>query len=52
MPDERTVSTFTWLSPAVRNRIKVNTLTAMTSIRQYYLMKEDNAKVKETVRRP
>ncbi|KAL1701959.1 ribonuclease H-like domain-containing protein [Schizophyllum commune] len=44
MPDERTVSTFTWLSSAVRNRIKVNTLTAMTSIRQYYLKKEENAK--------
>ncbi|KAL1671215.1 hypothetical protein EV122DRAFT_256649 [Schizophyllum commune] len=30
MPDEHTVSTFTWLTPAVRNRVKIEKLAAIT----------------------
>jgi hypothetical protein len=36
MPEERTVSTFTWLTPALRSRMSVSTMTAMTQTRQYY----------------
>ena len=36
MPEKRTVSTFTWLTPALRSRMSVSTMTAMTQIRQYY----------------
>ena len=40
MPEERTVSTFTWLTPALRSRLSVSAMTAMTQIRQYYKTEE------------
>jgi hypothetical protein len=40
MPEERTVSTFTWLTPALRSRLSVPAMTAMTQIRQYYKTEE------------
>ena len=40
MPEERTVSTFTWMTPALRSRLSVPTMTAITQIRQYYKMEE------------
>lgn len=40
MPEERTVSTFTWLTPALRSRLLVPAMTAMTQIRQYYKTEE------------
>ncbi|KAI0045357.1 hypothetical protein FA95DRAFT_126059 [Auriscalpium vulgare] len=36
MPEERTVSTFTALTPKLRSRLSVQSMTAMTQIRQYY----------------
>jgi hypothetical protein len=40
MPEERTVSTFTWLTPALCSRLSVPAMTAMTQIRQYYKTEE------------
>jgi hypothetical protein len=40
MPEERTVSSFTWLTPALRSRLLVPAMTAMTQIRQYYKTEE------------
>jgi hypothetical protein len=36
MADERTVSTFSWLNSALRNRQDVATVVRQTQIRQYY----------------
>ncbi|KAF8892056.1 ribonuclease H-like domain-containing protein [Infundibulicybe gibba] len=36
MPDERTVSTFTWLTPAIRAQLTVQSMVAMTQIHQYH----------------
>lgn len=36
MAEERTVSTFTWLTPALRARMSVGTMSAMTQVRQFY----------------
>ncbi|KAF8061423.1 ribonuclease H-like domain-containing protein [Lyophyllum atratum] len=36
MPEERTVSTFTWMSPALRSQLKVGSMTSMTQIKQFY----------------
>lgn len=36
MSEERTVSTFTWLTPALRSRLSVDSMAAMTQIKQYY----------------
>jgi len=36
MAEERTVSTFTWLNSALRNRMSVSTMSAMTAVRQFY----------------
>ncbi|KAH9975131.1 hypothetical protein BGW80DRAFT_1300720 [Lactifluus volemus] len=36
MPEEVTGSVFTWLTPKLRNRMSVDTMSAMTQIRQYY----------------
>lgn len=40
MPEERTVSTFTWMTPALRSRLSVPAMTAITQIRQYYKTEE------------
>ncbi|KAL0068725.1 hypothetical protein AAF712_004054 [Marasmius tenuissimus] len=36
MAEERTVSNFTWITPPVRNRMSVATMSHMTTVRQYY----------------
>lgn len=36
MPEERTVSTFTWLTPALSAAKRVGTIGDQTLIRQYY----------------
>ncbi|KAG6905981.1 hypothetical protein DXG01_016475 [Tephrocybe rancida] len=36
MPEERTVSTFTWLTPALRANLSIGSITSMTQIRQFY----------------
>ncbi|TFK59922.1 hypothetical protein BDN72DRAFT_864759, partial [Pluteus cervinus] len=36
MPEERTGSTFTWLTPALRANLSIDMVVAMTQIRQYY----------------
>ncbi|KAF8057516.1 ribonuclease H-like domain-containing protein [Lyophyllum atratum] len=36
MAEERTVSTFTWMTPAYRSQLSVGSMVAMTQIRQYY----------------
>lgn len=37
MPDERTVSNFTWITPKERNRMSVTTMMDSVLVRQYYL---------------
>ena len=41
MTEERTVSTFTWLTPTLRSCLLVLAMTAMTQIRQYYQTEEN-----------
>jgi hypothetical protein len=36
MPEERTGSKFTWLTPALRSRLKVPQMGAITMVNQYY----------------
>jgi hypothetical protein len=36
MAEERTVSTFTWLTPPLRAKLSVASMARMTQIRQYY----------------
>ena len=36
MPEERTVSAFTWISPPLRSRIRVRQMAWRTKVRQYY----------------
>jgi hypothetical protein len=36
MAEERTVSTFTWLTPPLRSKLAVASMARMTQIRQYY----------------
>ncbi|TFK63856.1 hypothetical protein BDN72DRAFT_927053 [Pluteus cervinus] len=36
MPEERTVSTFTWLTPPLRSQLSIGTMMATTQVRQYY----------------
>lgn len=36
MPEERTVSSFTWLTPSLRAAIKIGQVGAQTQIRQFY----------------
>lgn len=36
MPEERTVSTFTWLTPSLRAAKKIGQVGAQTQIRQFY----------------
>ncbi|KAJ8089205.1 hypothetical protein PM082_014453 [Marasmius tenuissimus] len=36
MAEERTVSNFTWITPPVRNRMSIATMSDMTTVRQYY----------------
>lgn len=36
MAEERTVSTFTWLTPALRSRLSIGSMSAMTQVRQFY----------------
>ena len=38
MSDERTVSSFTWITPACRAKLSVASMTRMTQIRQFYKM--------------
>lgn len=52
MPEERSVSTFTWLTPSVRNRIDINTVHAMTTIRQFHLTQKKLKERKTTAARP
>jgi hypothetical protein len=40
MAEERTVSAFTWITPALRSNLQVNTMVAMTQIGQYYQTKQ------------
>ncbi|KAI0289423.1 hypothetical protein B0F90DRAFT_1739995 [Multifurca ochricompacta] len=40
MPEEHTVSTFTWLTPALCSQLSVPAMTAMTQIQQYYKTEE------------
>jgi hypothetical protein len=49
MAEERTVSTFGWLSPALRNRIDVSTVASYTQIRQYtqHHAKRESAKSRD-----
>jgi len=37
MPEERTVSTITWMTPALRSRLTVNQVGARAMIRQHYM---------------
>ncbi|KAF8970648.1 hypothetical protein BDZ97DRAFT_1790298, partial [Flammula alnicola] len=36
MPEERTVSAFTWITPPLRNRLRVGQMAARTQVRQHY----------------
>ena len=36
MAEERTVSAFTWITPALRTKLQVNTMVAMTQVGQYH----------------
>lgn len=36
MAEERTVSAFTWITPALRSQTSVVQMTARTKVRQYY----------------
>lgn len=36
MPDERTVSKFTWMTPKERSKLSVGSMTAMVQIAQFY----------------
>jgi len=38
MADERTGSTFTWMTPAVRNRMSVEAMAARADIKQHYTL--------------
>ncbi|KAG6884424.1 hypothetical protein C0992_006351 [Termitomyces sp. T32_za158] len=40
MAEERTVSNFTWITPALRNRLSIESMVAITQIRQFYSAKK------------
>ncbi|KAG6887294.1 hypothetical protein C0992_012951, partial [Termitomyces sp. T32_za158] len=44
MAEERTVSTFTWITPALQNRLSVGSMVAMTKIKQFYTAKKQAQK--------
>ncbi|KAF8239158.1 hypothetical protein L208DRAFT_1238638, partial [Tricholoma matsutake] len=41
MPEECTVSTFTWLMPTLHSQLSVPAMTAITQIQQYYKTEEN-----------
>ncbi|THU97975.1 hypothetical protein K435DRAFT_721210, partial [Dendrothele bispora CBS 962.96] len=40
MSDERTASTFTWMTPATRSRMSIDTMSSKTAIYQFYRKEE------------
>ncbi|KAF9475198.1 hypothetical protein BDN70DRAFT_957800 [Pholiota conissans] len=50
MPEERTVSAFTWITPPLRSRLRVGQMAARTIVRQHY--STENKSRKHAVPKP